>query len=152
MNYYTTDKLIKILKEEPVLVLTEDVKEAIIKRLQTKQKGIEDYRKDINLLNRRNRKQKDQIQFLTNIIKTYRRRYNIDDEEILISELYYKISMRLYNCLMRAGFTTLNEVAEYIDNNKGIDRIRNLGEKTLSELFELLEVYKYYKKGEIRYE
>lgn len=145
MNY-SNEKLVRILKEDPILILQDDIRNKIIKQLEKKPKGIEEYQHDLRLLNRKIVKLKKHIEHLITIIKIYKKRYNIDDNELLISELYSNMSTRLYNCLMREGLTTLEKVLQCIDKNNGEIKIRNMGENTAKELYKLLEEYKIYKE------
>lgn len=48
------------------------------------------------------------------------------------------LSVRTYNCLGRAGIRTLNDLLDYARNNgeEGLYRIRNLGRKSVAELYE----------------
>lgn len=48
------------------------------------------------------------------------------------------LSFRTYNCLRRAGIRTLNDLLDYARNNGeyGLQRIRNLGRKSVAELYE----------------
>lgn len=48
------------------------------------------------------------------------------------------LSVRTYNCLGRAGIRTLDDLLDYARNNgeEGLCRIRNLGRKSLAELYE----------------
>lgn len=49
-----------------------------------------------------------------------------------------ELSVRTYNCLRRAGIRTLNDLLDYARNNGeyGLQRIRNLGRKSVAELYE----------------
>lgn len=52
-----------------------------------------------------------------------------------------QLSVRTYNCLGRAGIRTLNDLMKYTKENgySGLCRIRNLGRKSLSEIFRKME-------------
>lgn len=52
-----------------------------------------------------------------------------------------QLSVRTYNCLCRAGIRTLNDLMKYTKENgySGLCRIRNLGRKSLSEIFRKME-------------
>jgi RNA polymerase sigma factor (sigma-70 family) len=56
--------------------------------------------------------------------------------EITIEDM--ELSVRAYNCLGRAGIRTLNDLLDYARKNgeEGLYRIRNLGRKSLVELYE----------------
>ena len=59
--------------------------------------------------------------------------------EITIEDM--QLSVRTYNCLGRAGIRTLNDLMKYTKENgySGLCRIRNLGRKSLSEIFRKME-------------
>ena len=59
--------------------------------------------------------------------------------EITIEDM--ELSVRTYNCLGRAGIRTLNDLMKYTKENgySGLCRIRNLGRKSLSEVFRKME-------------
>lgn len=59
--------------------------------------------------------------------------------EITIEDM--DLSVRVYNCLLRARIRTLNDLMKYTKENgySGLCRIRNLGRKSLSEIFRKME-------------
>ena len=64
--------------------------------------------------------------------------------DLPIDEL--ELSVRAYNCLRRAGCSTVGDVLQYAENSdKGLMRIRNLGAKSAKEIMDKIEE----KQGEL---
>ena len=64
------------------------------------------------------------------------RRLNLPPEQYAMSLDTLNLPSRIYNCLIRTGLTTVGEVLE--KNEDELLEIRNFGEKSLSELYEVL--------------
>lgn len=54
-----------------------------------------------------------------------------------------ELSMRADNCLHRAGFRTVGEVVEAIEDSEDLRKIRNCGTKSINEIMEQLFCYQY---------
>ena len=64
------------------------------------------------------------------------RRLNIPPEQYAMSLEVLSLPSRIYNCLSKAGLTTVGEVLEKSEDE--LLEIRNFGEKSLSELYQVL--------------
>lgn len=64
------------------------------------------------------------------------RRLNLPPEQYAMSLDSLNLPSRIYNCLAKADFTTVGEVLEKSEDE--LLQIRNFGEKSLSELYEVL--------------
>ncbi len=64
------------------------------------------------------------------------RRLNLPPEQYAMSLDVLNLPSRIYNCLSKAGLTTVGEVLEKTEEE--LLEIRNFGEKSLSELYEVL--------------
>ena len=54
-----------------------------------------------------------------------------------------ELSVRSSNCLHRAGFKTIGELVEMIDDGEDLKKIRNCGSKSVDEIMEQLFCYQY---------
>ncbi len=54
-----------------------------------------------------------------------------------------ELSKRSDNCLHRAGFRTVGEVVEAIEDSEDLRKIRNCGTKSINEIMEQLFCYQY---------
>ncbi len=53
------------------------------------------------------------------------------------------LSVRSYNCLKRAGFTTIKSLISSIEGREDLKRIRNLGSRSADEIMLKLFLYQY---------
>lgn len=64
-----------------------------------------------------------------------------DNPDTEISEL--NLSVRSFNCLKRAGYDTVGQIVEMLqEDENGLRRIRNLGSRSEAEILESIERYK----------
>ena len=54
-----------------------------------------------------------------------------------------ELGQRSYNCLKRAGYGTIGEVADAISEGRELKSIRNCGAKSIREIMEQLFLYQY---------
>ena len=54
-----------------------------------------------------------------------------------------ELGQRSYNCLKRAGYGTIGEVADAISKGRELKSIRNCGAKSIREIMEQLFLYQY---------
>ena len=54
-----------------------------------------------------------------------------------------ELGQRSYNCLKRAGYSTIGEVAGAISEGRELKNIRNCGAKSIREIMEQLFLYQY---------
>ena len=54
-----------------------------------------------------------------------------------------ELGQRSYNCLKRAGYSTIGEVADAISGGNDLKNIRNCGAKSVREIMEQLFLYQY---------
>ena len=54
-----------------------------------------------------------------------------------------ELGQRSYNCLKRAGFSTIGEVLNAISGGTDLKTIRNCGSKSIREIMEQLFLYQY---------
>ena len=66
------------------------------------------------------------------------------NEKLRTTELEaLELSVRSSNCLHRAGFKTIGELVESIDDGEDLKKIRNCGSKSVDEIMEQLFCYQY---------
>ena len=53
------------------------------------------------------------------------------------------LGVRSYNCLKRAGFNTVGELANAIGEGEDLKKIRNCGTKSAMEIMEKLFIFQY---------
>ena len=54
-----------------------------------------------------------------------------------------ELSVRSYNCLRRAGLSTVGELVEMIDTRDDLMKIRNLGKRSADEIMDAILRYQY---------
>ena len=54
-----------------------------------------------------------------------------------------ELSVRAYNCLKRAGYSSVAQLAEGISGTADLKRIRNCGTKSVEEIMERLFLFQY---------
>ena len=54
------------------------------------------------------------------------------------------LGQRSFNCLKRAGYDTIGELAEAIAAGKNLKNVRNCGTKSIREIMEKLFLYQYH--------
>lgn len=73
--------------------------------------------------------------------KEANRRKTYDYLQSDISDL--NLSVRSYNCLKRAGCDTIGDIIRLIENDEnGLRKIRNLGNRSEAEILETIKIYK----------
>ena len=79
---------------------------------------------------------KEKLDYLIKFAETYMAKATNSDTLVLFDDVC-QISIRLYNCMWRAGIKTLNEVS--LMTKEEVASIRNLGRKSLEELEEIMD-------------
>lgn len=88
---------------------------------------------------------KEKLDHLIRFAETYIAKTTNSDTLVFFDDVY-PISVRLYNCMARAGIKTLNEVS--LMTKEELASLRNFGRKTLEELEEIMDRYGFKFKEE----
>lgn len=88
---------------------------------------------------------KEKLDYLIKFAETYIAKVSNSDTLVFFDDVH-PISVRLYNCMMRAGIKTLNEVS--LMTKEELAPLRNFGRKTLEELEEIMDRYGFKFKEE----